>query len=607
MLSSVIPFRKKVDAVSWRPDELAECYRVVGLLARSGLPVSIDSGLTDEGEPWAIVLREDTGDVLLHMARLDGSFVVVSAAGSVAQRGKSLRAVLDTAVRTGSLAMLTRSSAAADSEILRLHPATLIAAFITAAWVNTETSQSDLLQASARREGGSISRTDEARSTGVAIQSPSAALVTAAASFAAVATALDAAQVDSALEVIPEDFVQAALGLLATTSSEALITALPINFEHVEFANLQLQQGTPVSSSTMMGEPASQEALPFETVAASASTPIHAAGAVDILHFSIQDQNSVSISGPAWAVGILHDLRLDFRGTVQFLPTEEVEPLAASALLATEDEVPTDCLTTDILTPVRANRVVTPQLVRDEEDGAIARAKISIFAVEEAGLRLAHSVDALTLIFKSAAQILHLDSSVALAAPDVAISAEKDDGHALTPTMGSDALLPASKGTNGELLSKSTSVVSSASDAPVVQATSRPQDAPSASDVSGGGGSLTGKVQPPPPPPPPRSNAQLLLEFTTGTEHVMHVDRSGFTGALQANLDIGDVRKVVVFDAPWLAIKSFMLMPGVMMVEDDLLGGVSRADMEVKGSPSSLNLGDGLSLTLLGVVDFSLT
>lgn len=87
----------------------------------------------------------------------------------------------------------------------------------------------------------------------------------------------------------------------------------------------------------------------------------------------------------------------------------------------------------------------------------------------------------------------------------------------------------------------------------------------------------------------------------------MHVDRSGFTGALQANLDIGDVRKVVVFDAPWLAIKSFMLMPGVMMVEDDLLGGVSRADMEVKGSPSSLNLGDGLSLTLLGVVDFSLT
>jgi len=50
-----------------------------------------------------------------------------------------------------------------------------------------------------------------------------------------------------------------------------------------------------------------------------------------------------------------------------------------------------------------------------------------------------------------------------------------------------------------------------------------------------------------------------------------------------------------------------MLMRGVMMVEDDLLGGVNRAGMDMKGTPASLDLGDGLSLTLLGVVDFDLT
>jgi len=585
----------------------------VGLLARSGLPVSIDSGLTDEGEPWAIVLREDTGDVLLHIARLDGSFVVVSAAGSVAQRGQSLRAVLDTAVRTGRLAILTRASTAADSEILRLHPATLIAAFITAAWVHTETSQSDLLQASGRREADGISRTDEARPMGVATQLPCAALVTAAASFVAVAAALDAAQAEPVLEVIPEDFVQAALALLVTTSSGAPAAAPHVNFAHVEFANLQLQQDTPVSPSAMMGETASQEKFPVETVAAEpTSTPIHASGAVDIVHSSIQQQNNVPIFGHAWAAGILHALTLDLRGSVQFIPIAQAEALAQNTFLATEDEVPAGRLTDEILTPVFAHLVVTSQPVRDGEDGPIAQAKIFISGAEEAGPRLAHSVDALTLIFKSAAQILHLDWGATLTDPDASITVENNNSHALNHTTNLDALQSISKSPNSELLSKSTSVVSSSPDSPdapvfqtadaqVAQTTSMPQAAPSPSDVSGEGRPLTVAVQPPP------SNAQLLLEFTTGTQDVMHVDRTGFTGALHAQLDISDVRKVVVFDAPWLEVKSFMLMRGVMMVEDDLLGGVNRAGMDMKGTPASLDLGDGLSLTLLGVVDFDLT
>ena len=116
---------------------------------------------------------------------------------------------------------------------------------------------------------------------------------------------------------------------------------------------------------------------------------------------------------------------------------------------------------------------------------------------------------------------------------------------------------------------------------------------------------MTVAVQPPPPPPP--SNAQLLLEFTTGTQHVVRVDRSGFTDQLLGPLDTGNAHKVVVFDASWLQAKSFMLMPGVMMIEDDLLGGVNCAGMEMRGSPVLLHLGDGLSLTLLGVVDFGLT
>lgn len=570
MLSSVLPFRKKIDSGEWRSDELAECYRIVGLLARSGLPVSIDSGLTDEGEPWAIILREDTGDVLLHMARLNQSFVVVSAAGPIAQRGESLRAVLDTAVRTGGLAMLTRHSAAADSEILRLHPATLIAAFIVAAWVHTETSQAELLQASARGEHGVISRTDDARLTGFAVPPPSAALATAAASFVFVAVALAVAQADPALEVTSEDFIQAALELLVTMTPEAPATASPVKFPPVEFANLELQQDAGGASSTMMSDLVPQEALTgsadtnqrFETVVAS--TPLHGPAAINILTFFAQQQNSTTSLELPWDADIRHALALDLGRTVEFTSTEEPEPLVASAPLTTEQAALAGRLTAEILTSIRAPLVVIPSPVLDGEDLAGATAKLSVH-VDASGLRLAHSVDPMNLIFESAARILHMD-----------------------------------RGTN----STDFKVERQASAMPATQAASQSQTAPIDSDI---GGSSQLLIAAGPPPPPSPSNAELLLQFTTGTEHVVRVDWSGLTASLPRTLDTGDARKVVIFDAPWLQVKSFMLMPGVMMMEDGLMGGVNRAGMEMKGSPVSLDLGGGLSLTLLGVLDLGLT
>ena len=210
------------------------------------------------------------------------------------------------------------------------------------------------------------------------------------------------------------------------------------------------------------------------------------------------------------------------------------------------------------------------------------------------------------MIFGSAIQILHLDWVEPLTNPEAIDSTGTNDGGAPTASKVTLASASVSEDTNGALPSKATLVVSSASPAPVAQEASLPQTAPSDSNISGVDKPLTVAVQPP-PPPPPASNAQLLLEFTTGTQHVVRVDRSGFTDPLLGPLDTGNAHKVVVFDAPWLQAKSFMLMPGVMMIEDDLLGGVNRAGMEMSGSPVLLHLGDGLSLTLLGVVNFGLT
>ena len=597
MSSSVIPFRKKVDAVGWRHDELAECYRVVGLLARSGLPVSIDSGLTDEGEPWAIVLREDTGDVLLHMARLDGSFVVVSAAGPVAQRGESLRAVLDTAVQTGGLAMLTRRSAAADSEILRLHPTTLIAAFIAAAWVHTETSQADLLQASARREEGSISRTDEARPTGVAVQPPSAVLATAAASFVAVAAALHATKDDSVLDVTVEDFIQAALDLVADVDSAAPVKAMTVSIAPVELANLELGQDGTLLTLAMTSEPRlsgdSPDNAESSTLLATVLTPalMHAPDAGGILRFSAQRQDTIQSSSLAWGAAGEHSLLMGLQDIADFMHMEVAAPVLAASPSAAEEQTPITGPVTETPAPVRVALVVTPTLP---------------ITFDETSLFLTHSSDALAMIFGSAIQILHLDWVETLTNPEAIDSPGTNDGGAPTASKVTLASASVSEDTNGALPSKATLVVSSASPAPVAQEASLPQTAPSDSNISGVDRPLTVAVQPP-PPPPPASNAQLLLEFTTGTQHVVRVDRSGFTDQFLGPLDTGNAHKVVVFDASWLQAKSFMLMPGVMMIEDDLLGGVNRAGMEMSGSPVLLHLGDGLSLTLLGVVNFGLT
>ena len=78
----------------WTNNELAEFYRVEASLIRVGVQVETGRGVTDEGHPWFVFCRADTGEVILHLARLDGSYLVVSPTfGSVA-RGPDFRSLV---------------------------------------------------------------------------------------------------------------------------------------------------------------------------------------------------------------------------------------------------------------------------------------------------------------------------------------------------------------------------------------------------------------------------------------------------------------------------------------------------------------------------------
>ena len=61
----------------WTNQELAEFYRVSDIMAQAGLEVDSESGLSDEGDPWFVYVRSDTGDVIAHFAIIDGTFIAV--------------------------------------------------------------------------------------------------------------------------------------------------------------------------------------------------------------------------------------------------------------------------------------------------------------------------------------------------------------------------------------------------------------------------------------------------------------------------------------------------------------------------------------------------
>ena len=131
----VVPFMSRPKAApapkGWGQDEIAEAYRVIDILARGGLAVHLVSGFSDEGDPWAAVLRDDNEDVVVHFARIDGRVILASAASEKVFTGPSLAAALRSVLETQPLILPPGGGS------LFLHPATILAAFIATALINS--------------------------------------------------------------------------------------------------------------------------------------------------------------------------------------------------------------------------------------------------------------------------------------------------------------------------------------------------------------------------------------------------------------------------------------------------------------------------------------
>ena len=123
--------RQKVEH-DWTQEELAQFYRVEAALIRSGLSVDVDRGVSDEGDPWFIFCRQDTGEVIAHFARIRDQYVVASSAFPGVARGKDFALLISDLMRSSPLPLPREIQQAQN---IYLHPAAMLVALLATAFM----------------------------------------------------------------------------------------------------------------------------------------------------------------------------------------------------------------------------------------------------------------------------------------------------------------------------------------------------------------------------------------------------------------------------------------------------------------------------------------
>ena len=118
----------------WSQQELAEFYRVEAALVSSGVAVTTDRGVTDEGDPWFVFCREDNEEVIVHFARIDGEYVVASNLTEGVVRGRNFNNLVRELLDSHPYVVPKANS---RRQTVYLHPATLLAALIVTGYLKS--------------------------------------------------------------------------------------------------------------------------------------------------------------------------------------------------------------------------------------------------------------------------------------------------------------------------------------------------------------------------------------------------------------------------------------------------------------------------------------
>ncbi|MCI3132929.1 hypothetical protein [Phenylobacterium aquaticum] len=88
-MSNIVPFVPKPPDGDWTSGERARLGELAERLAARGTRVKAAYGVSDQGDPWCVI-QDDEDEVLIHIARIDGAFVIHDAAIDAVQETDSL-------------------------------------------------------------------------------------------------------------------------------------------------------------------------------------------------------------------------------------------------------------------------------------------------------------------------------------------------------------------------------------------------------------------------------------------------------------------------------------------------------------------------------------
>jgi hypothetical protein len=130
MLAPVLPFRRRLAPRDWTEQDKAEFFRVIDVLGRAGIALELDTGLTDENEPWAVFCTADGGEPVVHIARLGAHYILAATTLAEPLRGPDLRSLVRAALQDVPAAIMPGSSAG----VLALHPAAMLLVLVATCW-----------------------------------------------------------------------------------------------------------------------------------------------------------------------------------------------------------------------------------------------------------------------------------------------------------------------------------------------------------------------------------------------------------------------------------------------------------------------------------------
>ena len=133
----------------WSNQELADLYRAYSVIQSAQPDLECEHGISDEGDPWFLI-GDHVGDVLVHICRIEGIYILDSVALPKVLKGKSFNALIEDFLNSvaGDRTQDAQSDASLDepANVVRLarggtvclHPSVMLAALVWTLLMNAD-------------------------------------------------------------------------------------------------------------------------------------------------------------------------------------------------------------------------------------------------------------------------------------------------------------------------------------------------------------------------------------------------------------------------------------------------------------------------------------